>query len=62
MDLQFRLLTLAMAQTLRSINEAIRAFIAETIGSLTQVIEDRLSSFAKRFSEETSATIEQAVK
>ena len=45
-----------MQQSLRSINEAIRASVAEFIGSLadniTQVIKDRLSGFTKRFSEE----------
>ena len=47
---------LAMQQSLRSINEAIRASVAEFIGSLAdnpaQVIKDRLSGFTKRFSEE----------
>ena len=44
------------ARSLRSINEAIRASVAEFIGSLadnlTQVIKDCLSGFTKRFSEE----------
>ena len=58
-----------MQQSLRSINEAIRASVAEFIGSLadnlTQVIKDRLSGFTKpRFSEgnrESNVTVEQAV-
>ena len=45
-----------MQQSLRSINEAIRASVVEFISSLadnlTQVIKDRLSGFTKRFSEE----------
>ena len=48
--------TLAMQQSMCSINEAIRASVAEFIGSLadnlTPVIKDRLSGFTKRFSEE----------
>ena len=53
-------LTLAMQQWLCPINEAIRASVAEFIGSLgnnlTQVIKDRLSGFTKRFSEELAKT------
>ena len=45
-----------MQQSLRSINDAIRASVAKFIGSLadnlTQVFKDRLSGFTKRFSEE----------
>ena len=45
-----------MQQSLRSINESIRASVAEFIGSLadnlTQVIKDCLIGFTKRFSEE----------
>ena len=44
----------------------IKASVAECIGTLTdnltQVTEDRLGGFAKRFSEENSSTVEQAVK
>ena len=44
----------------------IKGSVAESIGALTdnitQVIEDRLGGFAKRFSEENSSTVEQAVK
>ena len=49
-----------------SINQLIKSSVAESIGALTdnlsQVIEDRLGGFAKRFSEENSSTVEQAVK
>ena len=49
-----------------SITGLIKSSVAESIGALTdnltQVIEDRLSGFAKRFSEENSFTVEQAVK
>lgn len=49
-----------------SITGLIKASVAESIGALTdnltQVIEDRLGGFAKRFSEENSSTVEQAVK
>ena len=45
-----------MQQSLRSINEAIRASVVEFISSLadnlTQVMKDRLSGFTKRFPEE----------
>ena len=57
---------LAMQQSLRSINEAIRASVAEFIGSLadnlTQVIKDRLSGFTKRFSEEIARITRQSSK
>ena len=53
-----------MQQSLRSINEAIRASVAEFIGSLadnlTQVIKDRLSGFTKRFSEEIARIMRQS--
>ena len=49
-----------------TITPLIKASVAESIGALTdgitQVIEDRLGGFAKRFSEENSSTVEQAVK
>ena len=56
-----------MQQSLRSsINEAIRASVAEFIGSLadnlTQVIKDRLSGFTKRFSEEIAGIMRQSCK
>ena len=45
---------------------AIKSTVADSIGSLTenltQVIESRLNNFAKRFSEENSSSVEQAVK
>ena len=44
-----------------AIGEVIKATALTGI-HLTQVIEDRLSGFAKRFSEGNSATVEQAVK
>ena len=49
-----------------SVAGLIKTSVAESIGALTdnltQVIEDRLGGFAKRFSEENSSTVEQAVK
>ena len=49
-----------------SITGLIKSSVAESIGALTenltQVIEDRLGGFAKRFFEENSSTVEQAVK
>ena len=49
-----------------AISEAIKSTVAASIGgltdNLTEVIESRLGSFAKRFSEENGATVEQAVK
>ena len=55
-----------MQQSLRSINEAIRASVAEFISSLadnlTQVIKDRLSGFTKRFSEEIARITRQSSK
>ena len=49
-----------------TISEAIRYTVAVSIGrlaySLTEVIESRLDSFQRRFSEENGATVEQAVK
>ena len=49
-----------------SITRLIKDSVAESIGALTdgitQAIEDRLGGFAKRFSEENSSTVEQAVK
>ena len=55
-----------MQQSLRSINEAIRASVAEFISSLadnlTQVIKDRLSGFTKRFSEEIVRIMLQSCK
>ena len=63
-DLQFRPLTLAMQQSLRSINKAIRASVAEFISSLadnlTQVMKDRLSGFTKRFPEEIAKIMPQS--
>ena len=47
-----------MQQSLRSINEAIRASVAEFIGSLA----DRLSGFTKRFSEEIARITRQSCK
>ena len=62
----FRPSMLAMQQSLPSINEAIRASVAEFIGSLadnlTQVIKDRLSGFTKRFSEEIARIMRQSCK
>ena len=55
-----------MQQSLRSINEAIRASVAEFIGSLadnlTQAIKDRLSGFSKPFSEEIAKIVRQSSK
>ena len=55
-----------MPQWLRPINEAIRASVAEFIGSLadnlTQVIKDRVSGFTKRFSEELAKITRQPSK
>ena len=55
-----------MPQSLRSINEVIRASVAEFIGSLadnlTQVIKYRLSGFTKRFSEEIAKITRQLSK
>ena len=55
-----------MQQSLRSINEAIRASVVEFISSLadnlTQVIKDRLSGFTKRFSEEIARIMRQSCK
>ena len=55
-----------MQQSLRSINEAIRASVVEFISSLadnlTQVIKDRLSGFTKRFSEEIARITRQSSK
>ena len=49
-----------------SVGAAIQSAVSESIGSLTdnltRVIESRLSDFAKRFSEENSSSVEQAVK
>ena len=46
-----------------SITRLIKASVAESLtDGITQVIEDRLGGFAKRFSEENSSTVEQAVK
>ena len=49
-----------------SIGAAIQAAVTRSIGSLTdnltQVIESRLTDFAKRFSGENSSSVEQAVK
>ena len=48
-----------------SVGAAIQSAMSESMGSLannlTQVIESRLSDFAKQFSEENSLSIEQAV-
>ena len=66
MDLQFRPLTLAMPQSLHSINKAIRPSVAEFIGSLadnlTKVIKDRLCGFTKRFSEGIAKITRQSSK
>ena len=49
-----------------SIGAAIQAAVTRSIGSLTdnltQVIDSRLTDFAKRFSEQNSSSVEQAVK
>ena len=49
-----------------AITGLIKTTLTESIGALTdnltQVIEDCLGGFAKRFSEENSSTVEQAVK
>ena len=49
-----------------SVGAATQSAVSESMGSLadnlTQVIESRLSNFAKRFSEENSSSVEQAVK
>ena len=49
-----------------SVGAAIQSAVSESMGSLannlTRVIESRLSDFAKRFSEENSSSVEQAVK
>ena len=49
-----------------SVGAAIQSAVSKSMGSLadnlTQVIESRLSDFAKRFSEENSSSVEQAVK
>ena len=49
-----------------SVGAAIQSVVSESMGSLadnlTQVIEYRLSVFAKLFSEENSSSVEQAVK
>ena len=63
----------ARARTIRndpdldpSVGAAIQSAVSESMGSLTdnltKVIESRLSDFAKRFSEENSSSVEQAVK
>ena len=48
-----------------SVNQLIKSSVAESIGALTdnltRVIED-LGGFAKRFSEENSSAVEQAIK
>ena len=48
------------------VGAAIQSAVSEPAGSLadnlTRVIESRLSNFAKRFSEENSLSVEQAVK
>ena len=48
-----------------SVNQLIKSSVSESIGALTdnltRVIED-LGGFAKRFSEENSSTVEQAIK
>ena len=55
-----------MPQSLRAINEAIRASVAEFIDSLadnlTQVIKYRLSGFTKRFSEDIAKVTRQTSK
>ena len=52
--------------TSKSYHFFIRSAVSESMGSLTdnltKVIESRLSDFAKRFSEENSSSVEQAVK
>ena len=49
-----------------SVRAAILSAVSKSMGSLannlTQVIKSRLSDFAKRFSEENSSSVEQAVK
>ena len=49
-----------------SVGAAIQSAVSESIGSLSdnfsQVVESRLSNFAKRFSEENNSSVEQAVK
>ncbi|XP_078345384.1 uncharacterized protein LOC144630892 [Oculina patagonica] len=49
-----------------SVSSVIQSTVSESISSLTdnltQVIESRLSDFAKRFSEQNSSSVEQAVK
>ena len=49
-----------------SINELIQAFVAESIGALadnlSQIIDDRLFGFARRFLKENGSIVEQAVK
>ena len=49
-----------------TISEAIRSTVAASIGGLAdnlrQVIESRLVRFHRRFSEESLATVEKAVK
>ena len=49
-----------------SIGYAIQSAVTRSIGSLTnnltEVIESRLTDFAKRISEENSSSVEQAVK
>ena len=49
-----------------SVGAAIQSAVSESMDSLTdnltKVIESRLSDFAKRFSEENSSSVEQAVK
>ena len=50
----------------QTISEAIRSTVIASFGgladNLTQVIESRLDSFQRRFSEENGATVEEAVK
>ena len=45
-----------------SVGAAVSEWMGFLAGNLTQVIESRLSDFAKRFSEENSSSVEQAVK
>ncbi|CAH3159224.1 unnamed protein product, partial [Pocillopora meandrina] len=49
-----------------SVAAAIQSAVSESMGSLadnlTKVIESKLSDFAKRFSEENSSSVDQAVK
>ena len=49
-----------------SINELIQSFVAESIGALadnlSQIIDDRLFGFARRFLEENGCIVEQAEK